>query len=95
VALVKIRWAWIAFPAFLILASFLSLLMSMWQTQHSNVYAWKDSSLALLALGLATPTSRKLPAAGMNVPGELNRRVGDKRVYLSNEDGEWKLKLFI
>ncbi len=92
VAFVKVRWAWIAFPAFMVLASLVFLVMSMWQTRRSSVYAWKDSTLALLALDLDEDIAKDA-AGSVNVPGELGRRIGKKRVYLDNGEGEWKLSI--
>jgi hypothetical protein len=61
---VHVRWAWLAFPAAMLLASLVFLLASMWQTHRSNTHAWKDSALVLLSVALEpdiwamlTPTS--------------------------------------
>ncbi|KAH0367761.1 hypothetical protein KCU65_g4399, partial [Aureobasidium melanogenum] len=45
---IHVRWAWLAFPASLILASIGLLLACMWDTKRKRMPTWKDDALALL-----------------------------------------------
>jgi len=48
-AYVRVRWAWLAFPASLIVASIALLLACMWDTRRHDIPVWKDDALALLS----------------------------------------------
>lgn len=45
---VKVRWAWLTFPAVLVSGSVLFLALNIVQSRFDNVQAWKSSVLAML-----------------------------------------------
>ena len=49
---VSIRWSWLAFPASLLLLTFVFLVLTILHTASSKTAVWKCSSLALLFHGL-------------------------------------------
>lgn len=88
---VHVRWAWLAFPAAMLLSSLVFLLSSMWQTHRSNTHAWKDSALVLLSVAL-DPDILGNAHAYLNQPGELARQIGDEKVFLEKRDGGLELR---
>ncbi|KAK2808824.1 hypothetical protein FQN50_004300 [Emmonsiellopsis sp. PD_5] len=87
---VRIRWAWIVLPGFLVVATVVFLSMVMLRSRKYNVNVWKSSSLALLYHGLEVPAERNGPV----------RRVSDMTQYatttkarmtMSGSD-EWRLQ---
>jgi hypothetical protein len=88
---VHVRWAWLAFPAAMLLASLVFLLASMWQTYRSNTHAWKDSALVLLSVAL-DPDILDNAHAYLNQPGELERQIGEEKVVLEKRDGGLELR---
>ena len=49
---VHINWAWITFPALLVVAGIIFLLLAMFETKRRGARVWKTSELALLFHGL-------------------------------------------
>ena len=92
---VHVRWAWITYPAAMVFASFLYLLIVMWQSHRSsrtyNCYAWKDSTLALLSVSLDQQIMEEAKS-GLAGPGELSERIGNKEVVLENDWGTLALR---
>jgi hypothetical protein len=88
---VHVRWAWLAFPAAMLLTSLVFLLASMWQTHRSNTHAWKDSALVLLSVAL-DPDILDNAHACFNQPGELERQIREEKVFLEKSDGGLELR---
>jgi hypothetical protein len=88
VTLVKVRWAWLAFPVSVLLFSLLFLSVSIFQTRQSNVPVWKDNALALLLL--RTDENIKERAKGhMESQSGLQSIAEDMKVVLQAEGGVW------
>lgn len=51
---VHVRWAWLSFPAIMIVAALVFLVACMWQTQRLHVGAYKNDALTLLLAKLDT-----------------------------------------
>ncbi|KAL8691957.1 MAG: hypothetical protein Q9218_002919 [Villophora microphyllina] len=51
--IVRIRWAWLAYPIILTLMSMILLVLVILQTRQHDIVAWKSSSLALLLHNLS------------------------------------------
>ncbi|KAJ5620237.1 hypothetical protein N7510_004221 [Penicillium lagena] len=87
---IHVRWAWLAFPAAMIIGTCLLLLVTIWKTDRSPVGPWRNSSLA----PFFTETDEKLQLAAqgaMRSYGEnLIMAVGRENVRLTDVDGKWK-----
>ena len=57
----QVRWAWLTFPAALVLATVLFFIVTVIATRPTgeNAHIWKFSPLALLLHGLAEPTNHR------------------------------------
>jgi hypothetical protein len=86
-----VRWAWLAFPAAMLLASLAFFLLSVWQTCRSTAEAWKDSAIVLLAVTL-DPDILDKAKGHLNRPGELSKHIGKEKVFLVNQDGYLQLR---
>lgn len=87
---VKVRWAWLAFPGFMLIGSCLLLLATVWRTGRAPVGPWKDNALALLFAGVDENVQSAARGALRRSGNYLGMAVGDERVRLSEMDGKWK-----
>ena len=88
---VNVRWAWLAFPAAMLLASLVFFLLSVWQTYRSSARAWKDSALVLLSVTV-DPDILDKAKGYLDQLGELLRQVGKEKVFLQNQEGHLELR---
>lgn len=88
---IRVRWAWLALPAFLVLSSMGFLVASIIQTQRLRVGVWKSSPPALLYASTDQELHRMV-IGGMNHPDGLAKRVGHMDVRLEKEGGGWTFK---
>jgi hypothetical protein len=51
-SVLDVRWAWIAFPAFLVISSLLFFVIAMVESHRQVVPLWKSSTLAVLSHGI-------------------------------------------
>lgn len=90
---VQVRWAWLSFPAILVLASLFFLVISVWDTAHRDVLVWKASCLALLFQG------RTLDLTGcdndpVNQLSEMNNVAAKINVQLETTvGGDWRFTI--
>lgn len=83
VVLVRVRWAWLALPLFVVLASTVLLAAEMAQSRRGRgVPLWKASSTALLFHSVSRETSTLLPQ--VRSPEQLKKAVGSTRVALDD-----------
>lgn len=89
--LVRVRWAWLAFPAAMVVGSCLLLLVTVWRTERSTVGAWKASALALLFTRMGEGLQEAAKGGMSHETESLESKVGNERVRLSSLDGAWRL----
>ena len=82
---VSVRWGWLAFPAGMVLASLIFVLLTMWQSHKRNLYAWKGSSLIFLFTSFIGSVDENV-VKGLHEPGGLARRVGKDKVVLGRDE---------
>ncbi|KAL8852378.1 MAG: hypothetical protein Q9221_002762 [Calogaya cf. arnoldii] len=88
---VHVRWAWLAFPATLILLASCFLLGVILETSHRDILVWKSSNIALLFHG------RSLRLSGRNEKpvdklSAMTSRATDIKARLVKSDADgWKL----
>ncbi|KAI9658615.1 MAG: hypothetical protein M1821_002175 [Bathelium mastoideum] len=87
-AFVRVRWAWFAFPAGMVLLSLLYLIASMLSAWQSGTHIWKSSALPLL-LADVDPGVKLQADRGVHEPGGIAKAAGTRRVSLNGEDGRW------
>jgi hypothetical protein len=83
---VTVRWEWLVFPAALVAASLVYLLVIMFQTAASPVYSWKGSPLTMLLFELDRDISQKAHGQ-VEKQGGLLKKIGSTKVRMSREDG--------
>ncbi|RAK81764.1 DUF3176 domain-containing protein [Aspergillus fijiensis CBS 313.89] len=86
---VQVRWAWLAFPATMILGGCVVILATVWRTDRSVVGVWRSNSLALLLTQVSTRVQNAATGAMGVETEDLDLRVGDERVALAEVDGKW------
>ena len=79
---VKIRWAYLAYPIVLTLLSMVLLLIVILQTRQLNIIAWKSSSLALLMHRLS---GWQIAVGGVKSKRDLHRVMGTVRARLCDD----------
>jgi hypothetical protein len=94
---IQVRWAWVAFPASLVLLTFLFLTLTIWRTHkqrhdhsESERGAWKSSTLAVLFAGFSDTAQREL--GSVDKKSDMIDRAGEMRVSLTRTDDGWKLR---
>ena len=80
--IVKIRWAWLAYPIVLTLLSMVLLLIVILQTKQLDVIVWKSSSLALLMHRLS---GWEMADGAVSSERDLHRVMGKIRARLCND----------
>ena len=80
--MVKIRWAYLAYPIVLSLFSMVLLLIVILQTKQLDVIAWKSSSLALLVHRLS---GWEMADGAVNSKRDLHRAMGRIRARLCDD----------
>ena len=86
---VHVRWAWMAYPAAMLLVALAFFGGSVWQSERTRAMpcrAWKDSALVLLTVFLDEKLT-KMARGALARPGELARRIGEEKVILENDWG--------
>ncbi|KAK4647658.1 uncharacterized protein QC761_103360 [Podospora bellae-mahoneyi] len=87
---VKVRWYWLMYPAFMILLSIYFLFHTVLACSMAGVRAWKGEVLPLLFCRVDEGLYER-GRAGLEIPGGLEKRVAGENVamYRSAEDGGW------
>ena len=85
---IHVRWAWLAYPASLILGTTILLSLTIMQTSKSNILPWKGSALAMLFTSVESEFLNEARGESGRRNG-LARAVGTERVVLEQEDGAW------
>ena len=88
---VKVRWAWFAYPATLVVASLLYLLGTIVETTYRDVSIWKSNNMVMLfhgqRMGLDDP--KYVPVTTVS---EMRGMYADVKVGLVETEGDgWKL----
>jgi hypothetical protein len=83
---VTVRWEWLTFPAALVVASLVYLLIIMFQTAASPVYSWKGSPLTMFLFELDRDISQEAHGQ-VEIQGGLMKTIGDTKVRMLREDG--------
>jgi hypothetical protein len=83
---VTVRWEWLVFPAALVAASLVYLLVIMFQTAASPVYSWKGSPLTMLLFELDQDISQEAHGQ-VEKQGGLLKTIGGTKVRMTREDG--------
>ncbi|KAI9878887.1 MAG: hypothetical protein M1830_010243 [Pleopsidium flavum] len=87
---VRVRWAWISFPIFLVLSTALFLLLTMVGSHKNGIKLWKSSSLALLYHGLDNPSE---DSASINRTSGMDEDAKGVSVRLARTEGDqWRLR---
>ncbi|KAL4810385.1 hypothetical protein BDV18DRAFT_156751 [Aspergillus unguis] len=87
----QVRWAWLTFPAAMLIGSCLLLLVTVWRTERSPIGAWKASSLALLSIRMGEGLHDAARGQMTSEAESLASKVGKEKLRLSSVDGEWRL----
>jgi hypothetical protein len=82
--IIVVRWAWIAYPAILVILSVANLIFEIAHTSKLNVRPWKSDSLLPIYMQLESEL-KSLAAEGINKPDGIRERVGKYRVQLTTE----------
>ncbi|KAL8675024.1 MAG: hypothetical protein Q9168_000619 [Polycauliona sp. 1 TL-2023] len=89
---VHVRWAWLAFPATLILLASCFVLCVIWETSYRDILVWKSNNIALLFHG----RSLRLSTHGgkpVNELSAMSARANDvKAMLVESETDGWKLE---
>lgn len=86
---VKVNWWWVIYPIVLMLMGFCYLAQTVWRTARDRVCAWKGDSLPMLFCTVDARIHEQV-LDGMDVPGGLNKRIGQTEVELvRTTDGQW------
>ncbi|KAK0668242.1 hypothetical protein QBC41DRAFT_277212 [Cercophora samala] len=87
---VKVRWFWLMYPAFMIFLSIYFLFHTIVACSMDGVRAWKGEVLPLLFCRVDEGLYER-GRDGLEVPGGLEKRVAGENVamYRSVEDGGW------
>ncbi|RMZ90473.1 hypothetical protein DV736_g2290, partial [Chaetothyriales sp. CBS 134916] len=88
---IQVRWWWLTYPAAMIVASLVYLLLTMWQCRHHGAYIWKDHPLVLLSVALDHSIAEKAKGSLTRL-GDLDQRIGDEKVVLEYDWGIWRLQ---
>ncbi|KAL8785501.1 MAG: hypothetical protein Q9213_003327 [Squamulea squamosa] len=89
---VHVRWAWLAFPATLILLASCFLLGVVLETSYRDVLVWKSSNIALLFHGRSLRLSSRSGKPVSKVSA-MTERATDIKAKLVETDAEgWKLE---
>jgi hypothetical protein len=93
-ACVRVRWAWISFPASLVLLSICFLAVTMWRTRMAGLKtlgkgAWKSSSLAVLFAGLDERDRQEY--GRLNKKSEMLSAAEENKVALARTEDGWRL----
>jgi len=83
---VSVRWEWLTFPAALVTASLMYLLVIIFQTAASPVYSWKESPLTMLLFELHRNISHEAHGQ-VEEQGGLLKTIGGTKIRMSREDG--------
>jgi hypothetical protein len=83
---VTVRWEWLVFPAALVAASLVYLLVIMSQTAASPVHSWKGSPLTMLLFELDRDISQEAHGQ-VEKQGGLLKTIGGTKVRMVREDG--------
>jgi hypothetical protein len=94
---IRVRWAWLSFPASLVAMAFAFLLLTIWRTHRqrhdhsaSERGAWKSSSLAVLFSGLDGGAKREY--GNVVKKSDMMDRAEEMRVSLMLAEDGWKLR---
>ncbi len=82
---VRVRWAWFAFPLGLVVAALVFLVTTILQTQQLCVRPWKDHRLPLLMADI-DDIVRRMAKGGLDTRNGLEERVGRMTVHLEFDE---------
>lgn len=82
---VRVRWAWLAFPLGLVVAALVFLVTTIFQTRRLCVRPWKDHRLPLLMADI-DDVVRRMAKGGLDTRNGLEERVGEMTVQLEFDD---------
>ena len=82
---VRVRWAWLAFPLGLLVAALVFLVTTILQTRQLCVRPWKDHRLPLLMADI-DDVVRRVAKGGLDTRNGLEERVGRMTVQLEFDE---------
>jgi hypothetical protein len=86
---VAARWVWLTLPIVLVALSLLSSMVNIVRTYQNESAPWKGGPLALLVCDI-DPQVKATAVANMDVPGGLEKSIGNVKVVLAkNDQGGW------
>ena len=88
---VHVRWAWLAFPATLILVASSFLLGVILETSYRDILVWKSSNIALLFHGRSLRLSARNEKPFNKLSAMTSRATNIKAKLVESEIGGWKL----
>ncbi|KAL8842161.1 MAG: hypothetical protein Q9176_002854 [Flavoplaca citrina] len=88
---VHVRWAWLAFPATLILVASCFLLGVILETSYRDILVWKSSNIALLFHGRSLRLSTRNEKPVNKLSAMTSRATDIKAKLVESEIGGWKL----
>ena len=89
---VRVKWAWLTFPAALVAFSILLLLFTIIATVKARVPVWKDSSLAVLFHGLSGHETLTKPLGGLDKKSSMKESGKYQVIALGKDNGDnWRL----
>ena len=88
---VHVRWAWLSYPAGMLVASFAYLLLTMYESRQNGAHTWKENPLVLLTLAL-DPSITELAKGCSTRLNDLDERIGSEKVVLDYDWGVWRLR---
>lgn len=88
---VRVRWAWLSYPAAVIVLSLLYLISTIIETTHREVAIWKSSNLAMLFHG-KNLNLEKPDHVMVNTLSQMGERASSIEVELIQiDEQDWKL----
>ncbi|KAL9106724.1 MAG: hypothetical protein Q9227_008293 [Pyrenula ochraceoflavens] len=89
---IAVRWAWLAFPAALILLTAIFLSLTIASSARSDTPAWKCSPLPLLFHGLDQQAEKKDSATALREVYQMEQLASEMQVQLKDEDRYLRLE---
>ncbi|KAH7260117.1 hypothetical protein B0J15DRAFT_491860 [Fusarium solani] len=83
---IVVRWEWIVYPAVMVGASMVYLVVEIVQTAKIGVRPWKDDPLLPVCMEVDEEL-RQQASKGLDEPNGIEKRVGEYEVRLRRDDG--------
>lgn len=88
--IVGVQWAWLTLPALNLLVALGFLVAVIWTTEKKHAYAWKNSALAPLVLGLESEQEKVDSQTHLGELQDIKKGVGSKRARIDRRDVQLK-----